>query len=38
MAAWRGSTVIVTTASVSTGLDRKDTERDVKVIERPQLM
>ena len=35
MVAWRGNTVIVTTASVSTGLDRKDTVKDVKATERP---
>ena len=38
MGAWRGSTATVTTASVSTGLDRKDMVKDVKDTERTELL
>ena len=34
MAAWRGNTVTVTTASVNTASDRRDTVKDVKATER----
>ena len=36
MAAWRGNTVTVTTASVNTASDRRDTVKDVKATERIQ--